>query len=110
MATTVKEKSPLFMTMVFKDELGVLLVPTTVEWRLDDKETEPAVEIVPWTAIPAPTSTMTLTIPGSDNFINDETKVKEARMFGIRVDDGLIGEAHDEFPYDVINVTGPTGP
>ncbi len=96
------------MTLAFTDEVGDPLVPTTVEWRLDAKTT-PA-EVVPWTGLPSPASTMTLTIPGSDNAIGDETNVSELMAFGIRVDDGLIGEAHAEFPYRIINLTGPTGP
>lgn len=104
----VNEKSPVFMQMVFTDELEAPLVPTTVEWRLDDKED--GTEIVPWTNLSSPASTMNLTVPGSNNNIKKETSVKEKRMFGIRVDDGLAGEGHAEFYYNVVNLTGPVGP
>ena len=107
---TVNEKSPMFMTLVFTDEAGDPLVPTTAEWRLDNKETDPVTEIVAWTTMPAPASTMTVTISGANNAINDETKVREERAFGVRVDDGLAGEAHSEFQYHIINLTGPSGP
>ncbi len=105
---SVNEKSPLFMTLGFTDEVGDPLVPTKVEWRLDAK-TVPA-EIVDWTVLPSPASTMNLTIPGSDNVIVDETHISELMAFGVRVDESLIGEAHAEFPYRIINLTGPTGP
>ena len=105
---SVNEKSPLFMTMVFKDELGAALVPTTVEWRLDDKTN--GTEVVAWTSIASPASTMTFTIPPDNNAIEDETNVSETQIFGIRVDDGLASEAHEEFEYSVLNLTGPTGP
>jgi len=104
----VNEKSPVFMTMAFTDEFDAPLVPATVEWRLDDKEDD--TEIVPWTNIPTPTSTMNLTVPGSDNNIKDEKHVKETKMFGVRVDAGFAGEGHAEFHYNVVNLTGPTGP
>ncbi len=96
------------MTMVFRDFDEVLLVPTTVEWRLDDKTN--GTEVVPWTSLPSPASTMTVTIPGSDNVIDNETHVVEVQLFGVRVDDGLAGEAHSEFEYAVANLSGPTGP
>ncbi|MEE8599398.1 MAG: hypothetical protein V3S69_07845 [Dehalococcoidales bacterium] len=109
MAKTVNEKSPLYMTLVFKDELQAPLVPTTVEWRLDDMETEPPTEVVAWTVIPSPLSTMKFTIPGSNNVIGTNTKTREEKMFGIRVNDGMASEAHQEFQYHVLNLTGPSG-
>ncbi len=104
---SVNEKSPLFMTVVFTDQNGDPLVPTTVEWRLDDKTK--GVEVRDWTNMPSPASTMTVTIPGSDNTIDDEAHVSEVMAFGIRVDSTLPGEAHTEFQYNLINLTGPTG-
>ncbi len=106
--TSVKEKSPLRVTMVFTDFDGDPLVPTTVEWRLDDKTND--AEVVAWTNIASPAANMTVTIPGSGNTIEDETHVKELQVFGVRVDVGLVGESHAEYPYDVLNLSGPTGP
>lgn len=104
---SVNEKSPLFMTIVFTDEVGDPLTPSKVEWRLDDKTK--GVEVVGWTNLPGPSSTMNVTIPGLDNTIDDETHVAEVMAFGIRVDEGQAGEAHTEFQYNLINLTGPTG-
>lgn len=95
------------MTMNFRDELDAPLIPNTVEWRLDDKTNN--TEIVPWTVVPTPAATMTLTIPGDNNTIEDETHVKEMQIFGLRLDDGLPGEAHQELLYNVLNLVGPTG-
>lgn len=95
------------MTIAFTDENGDPLVPTKVEWRLDDKTQ--GVEVRTWTVIPSPASSMNVTIPGSDNTIEDEINVSEVMAFGIRVDDGLAGEGHAEFQYNLINLTGPTG-
>ncbi len=103
----VNEKSPLFMTMTFEDETGAPLTPTTVEWRLDDKTN--GVEVVPWTSLPSPSSTMNVTVPGADNAIADEAHVQELQIFGIRVDNGQPGEGHAELAYNVLNLSGPTG-
>lgn len=104
---SVNEKSPVFMTLEFKDENGDPLIPTTVDWRLDDKTK--GVEVVGWTSLPSPAATMTFTIPGSDNTIDDEVNVAEVMTVGIRVDNGLAGEGYSELQYTLINLTGPTG-
>ncbi|KKN66754.1 hypothetical protein LCGC14_0468650 [marine sediment metagenome] len=104
----VNEKSPLRMTMVFTDFDGDPLIPTTVEWRLDDKTND--AEVVGWTVLPSPAATMVVVIPGDNNTIEDDANVKELQIFGVRVDEGLAGEAHTEFAYDVLNLSGPTGP
>lgn len=95
------------MTMVFKDEDDAPLIPSTVDWRLDDKTNNE--EIQPWTSLPAPASTMTFSVAGDKNVINDETNVKEMHVFGIRVDEGLPGEAYSELLYNVVNLIGPVG-
>jgi len=107
MATTVNEKSPLYLTVKFKDEFDAPLIPTTIEWRLDDKEID--AEIVGWTILGSPAATMNVTVPATNNEIVNEDKVREERMFGIRVNVGLGAEAHAEFQYHVLNLTGPTG-
>ncbi len=108
MTTNVNEKSPLYMTMVFTDELDAPLIPTTVDYRLDDRTN--GNEVVPWTSLPSPAATMNFTVPGDKNTIEDETHVKEVQIFGVRVDDGLPGEGHSELIYNVLNLQGPTGP
>lgn len=95
------------MTIVFTDEDGDPLTPSTVDWRLDDKTK--GVQVRDWTSLSSPAATMTMTIPGTDNTIDDETHVAEVMAFGIRVDATLPGEAHTEFQYNLINLTGPTG-
>ncbi len=96
------------MTLVFTDEVGDPLIPATVDYRIDDMTN--GTEIVAWTSLPSPAATMTFTIPGDNNTIEDEVHVKETQIFGVRVDDGLPGEGHSEFIYSVLNLTGPTGP
>ncbi len=93
--------------MIFTDQAGDPLIPATVEYRLDDRTNN--TEIVPWTSLPSPASTMNFTIAGDKNTIEDESHVKEIQIFGIRLDEGLAGEAHSELIYNVINLVGPTG-
>ncbi len=104
MAKTVNELSPLYMTLIFKDENGDPLIPITVDWRLDDKDLD--TEIVDWTSISGPASTMSHTIPGSNNTIVDEEKTREGRIYGVRVNNGLDSEAYEEFKYHVLNLQG----
>ncbi len=103
----VNEKSPVRMTIVFTDFDGSPQTPITVDRRLDDKTNN--TELTAWTSVPAPASTMVFTVPGDDNVINDENRTSEVHVFGIRVDDGLIGEAYAELEYTVNNLIGPSG-
>jgi hypothetical protein len=105
---TVNEKSPVQMTMVFTDFDGSPLIPTTVEWRLDNRTED--TQIVDWTALGSPASTMTVTVPGSNNVIADDTHAREVMIFGVRLDSGLAGEAHSQHAYNVKNLKGPSGP
>ncbi len=94
--------------MVFEDEFKLPLIPTTVDYRIDDRTN--GVLIVDWTALPSPAATMNFTIPGDKNTVEDESHVKEVQIFGVRVDEGLPGEGHSELIYNVLNLTGPLGP
>ncbi len=105
---SVNEKSPIEMTVVFTDAAGDPLTPSTVDWRLDDKTN--GTEIVGWTVLGGISSTMTVVVEGSNNVIAKEKNVKELQIFGIRVDDGLAGEGHAEIAYNILNLSGPTGP
>ncbi len=107
MTNTVNEKSPLYITVIFKNEDGDSLVPTTVDWRLDDRESDS--EIVDWTSLGTPAASMSLVLEASNNLIVSESSTRERRALGIRVDDGLSTEAHQEFQYYVQNLLGPTG-
>ena len=107
MTLRVNEKSPIFFTIKFEDEVGDPLIPSTVEWRLDDRTN--GVELVAWTTIPSPAATMNFTVPGDNNLIADEDNIREEQIFGIRVDDSLPGEGHQQFSYQVMNLRGPTG-
>lgn len=106
-ARTVNEKSPLYMTVGFQDENGDPLIPTTAEWRLDDRETD--AEIVGWTNMPTPAASMSVLIPAANHTIVDEEKVREKRTFGIRSNGGLAAEAHQEYHYHVLNLYAPSG-
>lgn len=105
MARTVNEKSPIIFTVVLTDEEGAPLVPSTAEWRVDDVLS--STEVVGWTNIPGPTDTLIVTVAGEYNMIIDEENTREGRVFGIRINDGLEGEAHDEYKFHVLNLFAP---
>lgn len=110
MTTSVNERSPIFITITFTDESGNPVTPTTVDWRLDDVTDNVTTQIVDWTNLPSPASTMQVTVPGSNNNIVDEDHNTEQRVFGVRVDDGLQTEGYSQKQYNVLNLVGPTGP
>lgn len=104
MSITVNEQSPLFITLTFTDEVGGALIPTTVEWRLDNS-TE-GTEIVDWTALPGPAASMSMVIGDEHHVISDSSHVKEGRILGIRINNGIALEAHEQHKYHVLNMYG----
>lgn len=106
MARTVNEKSPLRLTIACTDYDGNPLAPSTLEWRLDSGED--GTQLVDWTNVPGPTETTNVILGATDHAIVDQTKVREARIFGVRVDNGLATEAHEQYQYHVINMLGAT--
>ena len=108
MSNVVNEKSPLFLTIVFKDENDAPVTPVSADWRLDDREDD--TEIVGWTSLGATASTMSHVIEAQYNAISNETKTQERRTFTVRMDVGLSTEAHQWLHYEVLNGFGPTGP
>lgn len=106
-AKTVNEQSPLCITLTFTDENGDPLIPSTVDWRLDDTELD--AEVVGWTPLISMASTMTMTIAADNNVIVNESKTREARMYGVRINNTMQSEAHAEFKYHVLNLVGPSG-
>lgn len=107
MTLRVNEKSPIYFTIEFEDEVGDPLIPATVEWRLDDRTNN--VQLVDWTTLPSPAASMNFTIVGDNNLIADEANVREEQIFGIRVNEGFPAEGHQQFSYQVMNLQGPTG-
>lgn len=93
--------------MIFTDENGDPIVPTTVDYQIFDRTND--TEVVPWTALPSPTSTMNFIVTGDRNAIEDESHVKEIQIFGIRVDNNLAGEGYSEIIYNVLNLEAPIG-
>ena len=90
--------------MAFTDADGVPVVPTTVDYRLDDLTND--AEVVAWTPLAAPASSMNFTIPADDNVIGDDSHLSEVRQVVVRVDDGLASEGHEDKVYDLINLQG----
>ena len=105
MARTVNEKSPLRLTINCTDYDGSPLTPSTLEWRLDGED---GTELVAWTNVPGPAAETNVIVGASDHGISDQEKVREQRVFGVRIDFGLATEAHDQYCYQVVNMVGAT--
>lgn len=101
--TKVNEKSPIFITVTFKDETGALITPTTVDWRLDDISNKS--EISDWAAL-TPSNPLSFTIPPASNSIIDVSRLEEIKEVVIRTDNTLVGESHTPHRYTVINIQG----
>ena len=104
MTTTVREGSALFLTFTFTDENGDPVTPVSVHWRIDDVES--GTEVVDWTAVSSPASTVNVTVNPTYNAIIDATKVVEKRILTVRMDNSLATQAFDSKVYRVQNLYG----
>lgn len=102
----IREKSPLHATLAFTDEAGDAVVPTTAEWRIDDKASGD--EVVDWTSIATVTNPVSIVVPASSNALLDQASVSEVRTLTIRIDVGLLSEAHQDIEYKIRNLLGVT--
>ena len=107
--TVITEGSALFLKFTFKDETNVPIVPSTIEWRVDNV-TNPhsPVEVLTWANVPVPASSVDVQIAGTDNGITDQDKVFELREVTVRVDNTLSTQATQHKRYRVKNLEGIT--
>lgn len=101
----IKEGSANFLTITFKNEDDTLIVPTTVDWRIDNKTA--GVEILDWASL-TPASSILQTISGLLNVLTSQDSVHELFVVTIRADDGLATQAFQSHHYRVKNLYGQT--
>ena len=99
----VNEGSAIFLTFGFKSESGSPTIPTTVEWRLDNKTAD--LEAADWASI-VPDQTVNLTVPGSLHVIQDAENISELFEVTVRVNAGQPTQAHATKEYRVMNIHG----
>ena len=101
---TIKEGSAAFLTFSFLDELGVPVIPGTIDWRLDDVSN--AAEIIDWTPVVVPAASVTATIPGANNAIVNQARVFENRVVTVRINVGQPNQGLQKKNYRIENLHG----
>lgn len=101
----INELSALFLTFTFTDEAGDPVVPTTIDWRVDivDDPHTP-VEVLDWTVIGSPATSVDVQVGGGDNSITDSTKTYERRLVTVRMDSTLSTQAFQQKYYRIKNL------
>jgi len=101
----VNENSTLFLTFTFTDEVGDPVVPTSIDWRVDNiDDPHNPVQILDWAVVGVPAASVGIQVPAAQNGITDQTNVLEKRVVTVRMNDGLSSEAHDSKNYLIKNL------
>lgn len=103
---TVNERSTAYLQMTFNDKVGASQVPTSITYRIDDKDT--GTEIKADTAV-SPAGTVEITLAPEDNRILNSVGRNEWRRVTVRATYGADQQVTGEFLYRVINLVGVTG-
>ncbi len=76
--------------------------PTTARYRVDDCRSEE--EMVDWTAITPPSSSMEIVIPGPINTIVNDRNKRESKVVTLNTDQGLATNHNSEYLYGITNL------
>lgn len=101
-----KEQSRSKFVFTFENEEGVLFVPDTVRWRLDDK-TCGLTEVLPWQSAAA-ALTVEILVPADANRILNDANPTEIRLLTVQSDFGTENQLSQELEYPVENLEGFT--
>jgi hypothetical protein len=99
----INENTTLTLLMAFEDEEEAAVIPTSVEYRIDDVASGD--EILDWTTFTPSAATHNLVITAAQNAILDGTLAKEKKRVSFKVAYGIDKEATDEYIYAVRNLT-----
>jgi hypothetical protein len=99
----INEKTSCTVQVTFKDEDGVLIVPESITYRIDDVAS--GTEILDDTSVAVPDSTINIEITSDQNKILDETNDNEERVVTVEFDYSD-GEKHgtSEYRYKILNL------
>lgn len=102
MSRTFNELTAVVVTIEPLNSAGVAFTPTTMRYRLDDCRTE--TNLVGWTSL-TPSTSVTVTIPGSANSIQDNSLNKpEVKILTVNSDLGLDTQQYSQYSYRVENL------
>ena len=99
MARIYNELSEVTVTVTPFDTSGDPHTPTTARYRVDDCLTNK--ELVPWTDIVTPSTSMQIAIPGSVNAIIGKRNTPEAKILTVNTDNDLSTQHFEEYVYRV---------
>lgn len=100
MSRTHNELSQVTVTVNPIDTAGAAYTPTTARYRIDDCLT--GKELVAWTTIDTPSTSMQISIPGSVNaIINSDRSTPESKILTVNTDNGLTTQQYSEYVYRV---------
>lgn len=99
MARIHNELSEVTVTVNPFDTNGDAYTPTTARYRVDDCLTER--QLVAWTTISVPSSSMQISIPGSVNAIIGSRRNPEPKILTVNTDNGLSTQHYSEYTYRI---------
>lgn len=100
---THNELAGITITITPFDTNGDAYTPTTARYRLDDCQS--GNELIDWTAIAVPSTSMQVAIAGSLNAIIDTTlQTPERKIFTVNTDNGLSTQHFEQYRYKVKNL------
>jgi hypothetical protein len=76
------EKTTLLITVTFRDESRELIVPSTVEYRIDDIHSKTMIRN--WTSLTPTDSTMDIEVTDEENALISSKRTYEDRMLTVR--------------------------
>lgn len=101
----VNEKSTLMLTLAFKDEDGVAVIPSSATYRIDAPQE--GLTILPATAISSLSSSVSLEITSAQNQAVSSAPYSE-RVVTVEFVYSLTKKGVNEYRYKLKNLTGVT--
>lgn len=99
MGRIYNELSVVTITINPFDTNGDPHTPTTARYRLDDCLTKE--QLIDWTDIPTPSTSMQVIIPSVNNAIIGERRNPEPKVMTVNTDKGLVTEHFGEYIYRI---------
>lgn len=93
------ELSEVIVTVEPRDTNNNPFTPTTARYRVDDCLTEK--ELVDWTTIAVPSTSMQIIIPGSINAIIGSRRTPEPKVLTVNTDKDLSTQHYEEYIYRI---------
>jgi len=103
---TIREQSRQKFAIAFIDENRRPFVPGSVRYRLDDITDGRNQQILDWTSVLTPDSSIEILIPSSANLILNDSNTYETRLLTVESDYGTDNQLSNDESYRVLNLKG----